>query len=68
MSATRLKQTRLINRKVPQWMSYRGKVAGWADVRVVQAEVQEKVKAEARVDLVPADRELVHRLMSTKAG
>ena len=67
VSATRPEQKRLISRKVPQWMSYRGKVVVWVDVRVVRAEVQEKVKAEAREDPATADRELVHRLMLMEA-
>ena len=65
-SATRLKQTRPINLKVLRWISCRGKVGVWVDVRGARAEVLEKVKAEARVDPVTADRKLFHRSMSTQ--
>ena len=66
VSANKLKQTRRINLRVPRWMSCRGRVGAWADARAVRAEAPEKARAEARAEVVTADRELVCRRMSTE--
>ncbi len=56
----------LISPKVPQWMSYRGKVAVWVDVRVVRAEAKAEARVGAKAEVVTADQDDVHRRFSIK--
>lgn len=62
-SATSLQKTVLINPKIRQLMSCRGKAGGWADARgewvVALEKVRVKARVKARVEVAIADQTLV---------